>query len=69
MTTALCTKTPGVACVRIPNHSGVCTPCPYPATLGWDHDRHVIQAADVEAAVTLLLLDFETPHWADLNDG
>ncbi len=55
-------------CVRMLGHAGAHTACPSSATLDWDHDRKVMRTEHVEAAVTLLLLDFPTPHWADLND-
>ncbi len=66
MATVRCTKTPN--CVRIPNHGGVCTACPSAATLDWDHDREVMQEEHVADAAMLLMLDFPTPYWADLND-
>lgn len=68
MSTILCTKTPGVSCVRQMGHSGVCTPCPSAATLDWDHDRETVQQRHIDTAVTLWMLDFETPPWADLLD-
>ncbi len=55
-------------CVRRLGHSGCHTACPSAATLDWDHDRRPLTEADVDAAVTLLALDFPSPPWADLND-
>jgi hypothetical protein len=63
-----CTRTPGVACVRIPGHAGMCTACPSAATLDWDTRREEVAQAHIDAAVTLLALDFPSPWWADLND-
>lgn len=59
-----CDRTPG--CARLAGHSGVCTACPNPATLAWDRDK--IPDAQIDAAVTLLALDFPAPPWADLRD-
>jgi hypothetical protein len=68
MATVLCTRTPGVACVRVAGHLGVCTACPSAATLDWDHDRVAISERHIEAACILLMLDFSTPPWANLHD-
>ena len=55
-------------CVRVLGHAGVHTAAPSARTLDWDHGRAPLQAMQIAAAVSLLLLDFATPHWADLND-
>ena len=55
-------------CVRVLGHAGAHTAAPSARTLDWDHGRGPLQEKQIDAAVTLLLLDFETPHWADLND-
>lgn len=68
VTTVRCTRTPGVACVRQAGHSGCCTACPSAATLDWDHDKAAVEQRHIDAAVTLMALDFETPWYADLND-
>lgn len=62
-----CRKTPGVACVRKPGHSGVCTVAPAGATLDWD-EQHVDLEERIQVAVTLLTLDWPSPPWADLRD-
>jgi hypothetical protein len=69
MTVGRCTRTPGVACVRMPGHQGCCTVAPSAATLDWDRNRETIAERHIAAAVDLLVLDFPTPGWADLLDG
>lgn len=68
MTTARCTRTPGVACVRQAGHAGCCTTAPSAATLDWDHDKAAVEERHIAAAVTLWALDFPAPRWADLLD-
>lgn len=58
----------GGYCVRRPGHAGAHTACPSACTLDWDHDREAIAEKHIEAATTLLALDFQTPKWADLLD-
>jgi hypothetical protein len=50
----------GGYCTRTLQHRGMHTATPNPGTHAWDHEHNVNQA--------LALLDFPTPHWADLND-
>lgn len=54
--------------MRALGHAGAHTACPSSATLDWDHGRAPIQSEQLDAAATLLMLDFETPWYADLND-
>jgi hypothetical protein len=68
MTGGRCTRTPGVACVRMPGHQGCCTVAPSAATLDWDRNRETIAERHIAAAVDLLALDFPTPDFADLLD-
>lgn len=49
-------------------HAGCHTAAPSAATLDWDHDRKVVETQHIDTAVTLLMLDFETPWYADLRD-
>jgi hypothetical protein len=58
----------GGYCVRAPGHAGAHTACPSARTLEWDRDREAIVERHVQAAATLLALDFPTPAWADLLD-
>lgn len=55
-------------CVRVLGHAGAHTAAPSARTLDWDHDRIPLQQEQTAAAVSLLLLDFASPAWADLND-
>ena len=52
----------GGFCTRARGHCGAHTRSPFPATAAWDRDR------DVDRTLTLILLDFPTPPWADLLD-
>lgn len=67
MSTELCNY--GGYCVRVVHHRGVHTAAPSAATLDWDpsHTRPV-QIGEIDAAVTLLMLDLPTPYWAVVND-
>ncbi|MEN3281214.1 MAG: hypothetical protein V7607_2354 [Solirubrobacteraceae bacterium] len=67
MTTILCSH--GGYCIRAIGHTGCHTACPSAATLDWDHDRAPTAQHHIDAAVTLLTLDFPTPPWGDLNDS
>lgn len=55
----------GGFCTRVRGHTGAHTRSPFPGTAEWDRVRG---EGAVDAAVTLLLLDFPTPPWADLID-
>jgi hypothetical protein len=58
----------GGYCQRIPGHAGVHTARPTPLANGWDRNREEIAQAHIDAAVTLLALDFPSPWYADLLD-
>jgi hypothetical protein len=66
MTTVRCDKM--ASCVRVLGHAGCCTACPSAATLDWDVNREAIAQHHIDAAVSLLALDFPSPPWADLRD-
>ena len=55
-------------CVRVLGHAGAHTAAPSARTLDWDLGRAPLQEMQTDAAVSLLMLDFPTPPWADLND-
>jgi hypothetical protein len=55
-------------CVRVLGHAGCHTACPSSATLDWDQSRVPVTTEQIEGAASLLMLDFPTPSWADLND-
>jgi len=50
-------------CVRLLNHSGVCTACPSSGTLDWDHDQ-----AEQRLIAATQYLDFPTPWYHYLRD-
>ena len=51
----------GGYCRRIPGHQGCHTAYPAPTTHKWDRRIH--------DAVTLLMLDWPAPPWADILDN
>lgn len=55
-------------CARINGHAGCCTARPTAPTPGWDRSRDVIAQRHIDAAVTLVTLDFPAPFFADLLD-
>jgi len=56
-------------CARPKGHKGCCTAFPADTTLKWDQLNRTMSDEDIQAAVTLVLLDFPSPPWADLLDG